>query len=67
MSSFGALFEASLWFWAAAACATMVAVWEAEWQEIDLSHVHGFPIWVREVHDLLVTLAHSTLAAAALA
>lgn len=30
--------------------------WETEWQLLELSSIHGFPVWVREVHDILVKL-----------
>ena len=35
----------------------MAPQWETEWHDVDLSGVHGFPVWVREVHDVLVTPA----------
>ena len=28
--------------------------WELCWQQISLDALHGFPVWVREVHDALV-------------
>ena len=28
--------------------------WEDVWQQLELSSTPGFPVWVREVHDLLV-------------
>ena len=38
--------------------------WELCWQQISLDALHGFPVWVREVHDALVR-ASSPLASPA--